>query len=145
MSPNPVVPPLRSFPRPAAAGSPLAIIATVPTVHVRATMREEATGWAGRIGDREVRARTRAGCLSSLRRLAGPDAVLTVEVTPALVGVSEAAAVLGWDRRRVATYVARGAFPEPVVTLASGRVWRLEDVEAFARDRSRRKGRRIRR
>jgi len=37
------------------------------------------------------------------------------------------------------------AFPEPAAMLASGRVWRLEDVEAFARDRARRKGRRIRR
>ncbi len=108
-------------------------------------MREGEAGWRGRIGDREVRARNRAACLSSLRRLAGSDAALTVEVIPALVGVSEAAAMLGWDRRRVATYVSRGAFPEPVVTLASGRVWRREDVEAFARDRSRRKGRRIRR
>jgi predicted DNA-binding transcriptional regulator AlpA len=66
-----------------------------------------------------------------------------IEVTPELLGVSEAAALLGWDRRRVATYVSRGAFPAPVAALASGRVWRREDVEAFARDRARRKGRRI--
>jgi hypothetical protein len=108
-------------------------------------MRREPNGWTGRIGDREVRGRTRAGCLSSLRRVAGPHAALTVEVIPELVGVSEAAAILGWDRRRVATYVERGAFPEPIAALASGRVWRREDVEAFARDRARRKGRRIRR
>jgi hypothetical protein len=43
----------------------------------------------------------------------------------------------------VATYVSRGAFPEPIAALASGRVWRREDVEAFRRDRVRRKGRRI--
>lgn len=108
-------------------------------------MHREPSGWTGRIGEREVRRRTREGCLSGLRRLAGPDVVLTVEVTPHLVGVSEAAAILGWDRRWVATYVDRGAFPEPVAMLASGRVWRREDVEAFARDRARRKGRRIRR
>lgn len=108
-------------------------------------MRPDATGWTGRIGDREVHGRTRARCLAALRRLAGPDVVLTVEVTPELVGVSEAATILGWDRRRVATYVERGVFPEPVAALASGRVWRREDVEAFARDRARRKGRRIRR
>lgn len=108
-------------------------------------MRRDPSGWTGRLGDREVHGRTRARCLAGLRRLAGPDAALTVEVTPELVGVSEAAAILGWDRRRVATYVGRGAFPEPVATLASGRVWRREDVEAFARDRARRKGRRIRR
>jgi hypothetical protein len=78
-----------------------------------------------------------------LRRLAGADALLWVEVTPDVVGVSEAATILGWDRRRVATYVSRGAFPEPIAALASGRVWRREDVEAFGRDRLRRKGRRI--
>jgi hypothetical protein len=32
---------------------------------------------------------------------------------------------------------------EPIAALASGRVWRREDVEAFGRDRVRRKGRRI--
>ena len=59
------------------------------------------------------------------------------------MGVTEAAAILGWDRRRVVTYVARGAFPPPLATLAGGRVWRRDDVEVFARDRVRRKGRRI--
>jgi hypothetical protein len=43
----------------------------------------------------------------------------------------------------VITYVDRGAFPEPIASLASGRVWRRDDVESFARDRVRRKGRRI--
>jgi len=107
-------------------------------------MRLDPDAWVGRLGAREVRSRTRAGCLQALRRIAG-EASLTVEVTPELVGVSEAAAILGWDRRRVATYVSRGAFPEPVAALASGRVWRREDVEAFGADRARRPGRRIRR
>jgi len=39
--------------------------------------------------------------------------------------------------------VKRGAFPEPVAALASGRVWRREDVEAFADDRERRPRKRI--
>lgn len=69
--------------------------------------------------------------------------MLLIELTPELVGVSEAAALLGWDRRRVATYVGRGSFPAPVATLASGRVWRREDVEAFGRDRARHPRRRI--
>jgi hypothetical protein len=110
--------------------------------HVRATMRRDEDEWIGRLGDEEVFARTRDGCISALRRLAG-DLALTVEEHPELVGVSEAAAILGWDRRRVITYVDRGAFPAPLARLASGRVWRRDDVEAFARDRSRRKGRRI--
>ncbi|MGZ8599096.1 MAG: hypothetical protein ACXWXQ_01125 [Actinomycetota bacterium] len=111
--------------------------------HVRATMHRDAGGWAGRIGDDDVRAGTREGCLSALRRLAGEEALLVVQESPDLVGVTEAAAILGWDRRRVATYVGRGAFPAPLATLASGRVWRRDDVERFARERRRRPGRRI--
>lgn len=106
-------------------------------------MRYERPVWIGRVDGREIRRRTRDGCLNGLRRLAGEDALLWVEVTPELVGVSEAAEILGWDRRRVATYVARGVFPQPVAALASGRVWRREDIEAFRTDRTRRKGRRI--
>jgi hypothetical protein len=106
-------------------------------------MLRDTEGWLGRVGEHEIRARTRDGCVSALRRLAADDAALIVEETPPLVGTSEAAEILGWDRRRVATYAARGAFPPPLATLASGRIWRRDDVEAFARDRTRRKGRRI--
>jgi hypothetical protein len=106
-------------------------------------MHRDAHGWSGRLADEEVRAKTRDGCVSALRRLAGDDALLVVQETPDLVGVSEAATILGWDRRRVATYVSRGAFPAALARLASGRVWRRDDVEAFARDRRRRKGRRV--
>jgi SAM-dependent methyltransferase len=52
--------------------------------------------------------------------------------TAPLVGVAEAAAILGWDKRRVATYIRRGSFPEPLASLASGRVWDRGDIEAFA-------------
>jgi SAM-dependent methyltransferase len=63
-----------------------------------------------------------------------------------LVGVAEAARLLGWDRRRVATYVRRGSFPEPVAELAGGRVWAEEDVAAFAeRFRARQRARAARR
>jgi hypothetical protein len=106
-------------------------------------MRRDDAGWVGTLDEHEVRTRTRSGCVSGLRRLAGDGAVLVVEETPDLVGVSEAASILGWDRRRVITYLDRGAFPMPIATLASGRVWRRDDVEAFARDRARRPGRRI--
>jgi hypothetical protein len=61
---------------------------------------------------------------------AGPPVVF-VEVLPKLVGVAEAAVLMGWDKRRVATYVKRGAFPEPLAELAGGRVWAREDVLAF--------------
>jgi hypothetical protein len=77
---------------------------------------------------------------------AGPPVVF-VEVLPTLVGVSEAASILGWDKRRVATYVQRGSFPQPLAELAGGRVWAREDVMAFreafrARQRSRGRSRR---
>jgi hypothetical protein len=110
-------------------------------------MRQTTEGWIGRVAglEDEVRTRTREGCLDALRREAGEDVALTVEVTSALVGVSEAAAILGWDRRRVITYVDRGSFPEPVARLASGRVWRRDEVEAFARAFARRRARRARR
>lgn len=64
---------------------------------------------------------------------------------PELVGVAEAAAILAWDKRRVATYVKRGSFPEPVASLASGRVWSRQAIEAFRdafRERQKRRGRR---
>jgi hypothetical protein len=61
---------------------------------------------------------------------AGPPVVF-VEVLPKLVGVAEAASLMGWDKRRVATYVKRGTFPEPLAELAGGRVWAREDVMAF--------------
>lgn len=64
---------------------------------------------------------------------AGPPVVF-VEVLPKLVGVAEAAGLMGWDKRRVATYVKRGAFPEPLAELAGGRVWAREDVVAFRED-----------
>ncbi|MGH2653022.1 MAG: class I SAM-dependent methyltransferase [Actinomycetota bacterium] len=63
-----------------------------------------------------------------------------------LVGVAEAARLLGWDKRRVATYVRRGSFPRPVAELAGGRVWAIEDVLAFAeRFRARQRARAARR
>jgi hypothetical protein len=116
----------------------------MPSREVRAVMRQSPEGWSGRVAghDEEIRTRTREGCLGGMRRLAGDDAALTVEVTPALVGVSEAAAMLGWDRRRVITYVDRGSFPPPIAALASGRVWRRDDVEVFARAFARRQARR---
>jgi len=65
-----------------------------------------------------------------------------VEVLPVLAGVAEAADVMGWDKRRVITYIDRGRFPDPIQSLASGRVWVRSDVESFARDWRARQNRR---
>ena len=91
--------------------------------------------WHGLVKGTEVTEVTRPSreeCLRALRRAAGPDAPLTVEMLPALAGVAEAAAIMGWDKRRVITYLNRGSFPAPFARLASGRVWLREDVEDFA-------------
>ena len=95
-----------------------------------AELRPEGDAWHGRVGGFKVDG-SREECVSALRQHAEGD-VLPIEVLPRIAGVSEAAAILGWDKRRVMTYVRRGSFPEPFAHLASGRVWRREDVEAFA-------------
>lgn len=108
----------------------------------RATVFQRDGRWLGTLGAFTTEASTRGRCIAALRRAAGTDASFVVEVVPELVGVTEAAALLGWDRRRVATYIERGTFPEPLAHLASGRVWRRADVESFmaARRKSRGKG-----
>ena len=91
----------------------------------------------------EVTGVSREQCLNELRKITGGDVALTVDVMPALAGVAEAAEIMGWDKRRVITYLDRGSFPEPLTSLASGRIWVRDDVEAYARDwRARHPGRR---
>lgn len=45
-----------------------------------------------------------------------------------LVGVQEAAQILGWDKRKVATYMKRGSFPEPIQRLAGGSIWTKQQI-----------------
>jgi hypothetical protein len=81
----------------------------------------------------EVTGVSRHECYRQLRRMVGQDDVsLTVEMIPAVAGVAEAAEIMGWDKRRVVTYIDRGSFPEPITSLASGRIWLREDVESYA-------------
>lgn len=104
---------------------------------IPAELWQEASGrWRARAGTKPPRSAsgaTREACLDGLRAaVEGLPGPLVVEERPRLVGVAEAAAILGWDKRRVITYVDRGRFPEPLARLAGGRVWRREDVEAWA-------------
>jgi hypothetical protein len=122
------------------------------SVEIRATMRQLQDGsWTARTeGDHAIDAagESRDRCLRNLRRAldwdritAGPRAVtLVVEVLPRIAGVAEAAEVMGWDKRRVITYIDRGTFPQPFQALASGRVWVRTDVEAFAESWRARRG-----
>src|SRR5687767_11458689 len=49
----------------------------------------------------EVTGVSRRQCLDELRKVTGDDVALTVEVVPDVVGVAEAAEIIGWDKRRV--------------------------------------------
>jgi predicted DNA-binding transcriptional regulator AlpA len=50
-----------------------------------------------------------------------------------LVGLAEIAQLIGVSRQRADQLARQRDFPEPVAVLAAGRIWRLEDVEAWAR------------
>jgi hypothetical protein len=105
---------------------------------VRVRMWEAGGRWYAAVLDApvyvEVTGTSKGSCLDELREATGDDVILTVEVIPNVVGVAEAADIMGWDKRRVVTYIDRGSFPEPITSLASGRIWLREDVEAFAAD-----------
>ena len=116
-------------------------------VEFRAVMTQSEGGrWTAVVdGDPAVKASgaTRERCLTSLRRAVEralpararrEPVTIVVETIPLLAGVAEAAEVMGWDKRRVVTYIDRGSFPEPLQTLASGRVWQRSDVEAYGAD-----------
>jgi hypothetical protein len=102
---------------------------------VRARVWETGGRWYAHILDApafiEVTGTSRHGCLAELRKITGDDVTLTLEVVPQIVGVAEAAEIMGWDKRRVVTYLDRGQFPEPLTSLASGRIWLREDIERF--------------
>jgi len=48
-----------------------------------------------------------------------------------LYGLAEFAQALGWDKRKLSTYVARGVMPAPYQQLASGPVWLGAQVDAY--------------
>lgn len=48
-----------------------------------------------------------------------------------IVGSKEAADILGWDRRKVATYYSRHLLPRPIALLASGPIWGRHQIENY--------------
>jgi prophage regulatory protein len=58
-------------------------------------------------------------------------------MTRKLVGTGELLHMLGVSRTRVAFLVKQPDFPEPYDELIMGKVWRLEDVQAWAEQRRR--------
>lgn len=113
---------------------------------MKVRMRQEPSGrWRATISGREgvsVTGSSRELCLANLRRAlrrkpelrdpSEPVSLVLVESEPILAGVAEAAEILGWDKRRVITYIDRGRFPKPIQSLAGGRVWLRSDVEDYA-------------
>jgi predicted DNA-binding transcriptional regulator AlpA len=51
-----------------------------------------------------------------------------------LVGSHEIRVMLGVSRQRVNQLVNQKGFPDPIVRLAQGAVWRRRDVEKWARE-----------
>lgn len=52
---------------------------------------------------------------------------------PVLVGVAEVADLLGVSKQRIGQLDQENArFPKPVVRLACGPIWSLDDIEVFA-------------
>ena len=105
---------------------------------VRARMWQSGGRWFAQVLDApmfvEVTGTSELGCMGELRKVAGEDTTLLLEVVPDIVGVAEAAEIMGWDKRRVITYIDRGHFPDPIASLAGGRIWLREDVESYAED-----------
>lgn len=54
-----------------------------------------------------------------------------------LMGPQEIAHYLGVSRQRVTQLASRPDFPAPTAVLASGKVWRTEDIEEWAKARGR--------
>ena len=113
----------------------------MPSMEVWATIRQESDGsWRAETWEdrpRQAAAEDLEECVEALQGLLRGEAeddslTLVVQVMPVLAGVAEAAEVMGWDKRRVITYIDRGHFPPPLQALASGRVWLRSDVEDYA-------------
>ena len=83
---------------------------------VRVRLWETGGRWYAHILDApafiEVTGTSRERCIAELRKVTGDDATLIVDVVPRIVGVAEAAEIMGWDKRRVVTYLDRGQFPD---------------------------------
>jgi predicted DNA-binding transcriptional regulator AlpA len=54
-----------------------------------------------------------------------------------LMGLTEIAELLGLSRQRTDQLARQVGFPVPVATLQAGRIWKREDIEAWARETGR--------
>lgn len=73
--------------------------------------------------------------------VAEADRRLSEPAFPELAGVSEIANLLGVTRQRASALQTKPAFPAPIASLASGPIWRRDDLTNFADTWSRQVGR----
>lgn len=55
---------------------------------------------------------------------------------PELVGLAEAAKILGWSKQQISVYMSRGKFPEPIQRLASTPIWTKQQILDYKDSRS---------
>jgi predicted DNA-binding transcriptional regulator AlpA len=58
-----------------------------------------------------------------------------------VAGLTEVAKILGVSKRTATRYASRDDFPKPAAQLAMGPIWRIGDVETWARENRVRRGR----
>jgi hypothetical protein len=76
-----------------------------------------------------------------LMRVEDQQAALSEPTFPDVVGVTEAAHLLGVSRQRLDQLTSRDDFPAPMVRLAAGPVWLRSSIKGFERRWDRRPGR----
>lgn len=54
---------------------------------------------------------------------------------PDIVGLAEAAEILGWKKQQISLYLSREKFPKPTWKLASGPIWLKSQIEEFKANR----------
>lgn len=60
---------------------------------------------------------------------------MTSDAVPGLMGAAEIGRLLGVSRQRVQQLVNSDGFPPPVAVLDMGKVWRADDIRAWAAER----------
>lgn len=55
---------------------------------------------------------------------------------PPLVGVTDAAEILGWSKQQVNVYLSRGKFPEPIQRISSGPIWTRQQILDYKNERN---------
>ncbi|WP_010243741.1 hypothetical protein [Acetivibrio cellulolyticus] len=61
------------------------------------------------------------------------------EVIPPLLGITEVAAILGWDKRKVSVYVQRNVLPDPSIHIGDRPIWTIKQIEEWMNDEKNKK------